>query len=93
MNMTKNKILAGFIGIGLVLLAVLGVYLTRHPGDGANPRQTTTSPKVENIEEVVRHPDRYKGFIGVLGKLIKIHRLSLKRAGTWKITAAWTPRP
>ncbi|UCE74511.1 MAG: hypothetical protein JSV56_02080 [Methanomassiliicoccales archaeon] len=69
----KKKVLVGIIGIGLLLAAIFVVHIMKPPDDKAKPAQTNANlSKVVDVDEIVRHPDRFRGPIGVSGRVIKL---------------------
>ena len=69
----KKKFLGGIIGIGLLVGAILGMYLVRNHTEKSNPQSESNSlsVKIVDVEEVAKVPDRYKGFLGVEGTVIR----------------------
>lgn len=64
----KNIFLIAVIGIVLLLTAAFVMYFVKLPNENANLQKTSiTQPKVLDVDEVVRHPERFKGSIGVVG--------------------------
>ena len=70
----KKKFLGGIIGIGLLVGAILGMYLVGNHTEKPNPQSenNNVSIKIVHVEEVAKVPDRYKGFLGVEGTVIEI---------------------
>ena len=64
--MMKNKILIVALGITLLLVAVFRIYFIIRPGEKAIPPETNANlSKVVNVDELVRHPEDFKGSMGV----------------------------
>ena len=70
----KKKIVTGTISIGLFLVAMSGIYLVRNHAERANPQSDSGSAfiKVVDVEEVIKAPGQYGGFLGVEGTVITI---------------------
>ena len=69
----KKKFVLGILGIGIILAATLTIYLMKFQKEKASPDETKASlSKIMDIDEVARYPDRFKGSIGVNGKVIKV---------------------
>lgn len=68
----KKKFLVGIIGICLLLGIVLGVYLAKNHAGKSNPQSQNESASIKRVDEVVRVPHLYIGFLGVEGTVIEI---------------------
>lgn len=69
----RNRNIIGTIGIGLVL-ATIGIYFVKNISERTTSQKKNNNQaiKVINIDAVASAPDRYKGFFGVEGTVIKI---------------------
>ncbi len=69
----KKKFVLGILGIGIILAATFAIYLMKFQKEKASPDETNASlSKIMDIDKVARYPDRFKGSIGVNGKVIKV---------------------
>ena len=69
----KKNFIIGTIGIGLLLVVVFGIYFMRQSGDKNVPQETNVSlSEVLSIDEIARHPDRFKGPAEVVGIVTKV---------------------
>ena len=69
----KKTFLAGMVVIGLLLATVFGIYFMKLRHEKADSPQTRANlSRIVDVDEMVKHPDRFKGFIGVAGKAIKV---------------------
>lgn len=70
----RKNFLVGIICVGLVLAVAFGVHLARLSGDSSSISEmsASTSGKVLDVDEIVRHPNRFDGPIGVTGKVVKV---------------------
>ena len=71
----KKKFLVGTIRIGLLLAVVFGIYhIKLSYADADQPQINANLPqKIVDIDKIVRHPERFKGPVGVVGKVIKVN--------------------
>ena len=71
--MKKKIVIWTIIGIG-IFLAIIGIYFVINLTEKFTPQKENSnqSIKVVNVDAVVSAPDRYKGFFGVEGTVIKI---------------------
>ena len=67
----KRYLLAAIAGTALLLLAVLGIYFTRPPSDG-QPAEDASPLAVVDVDQIVKHPDRFGGAVSVSGKVVKV---------------------
>lgn len=65
----KKKFLIGSIGVLVLLIVILGIYFVSLPNRKNNPLNLS---KVVDVDQVVQHPDRFHGFVGVDGIVIKV---------------------
>lgn len=71
--MTKRFLWA--IWIILVLAAGLVIYLAKvNDNRAGSPITSANSSRVMEVEEVVTHPERFKGSLGVTGTVVKIDK-------------------
>lgn len=69
----KNKLAVGLIGIGVLLLMGLGIYVVRHSDLKASQSQgNINSSNAVSLDDLVNHPDRFKGNLKVAGRVIKV---------------------
>lgn len=68
----KKRFLQGTIVIGVIMGTLLAIYYVKPHILGANQPDTKIHQTVAAVDQVVRHPDKYKGPVTVSGKLIQI---------------------
>lgn len=69
----NRKLLAGSLGMGLILAAAFGIYFMSLSDDKVNPSDKKANLlKVVTVDEIVRHPERFSSSIGVVGTVIKV---------------------
>ena len=70
----KKKTITVIIGIGLLSVAIWGIYLAKNHAEQLNPQgeNSNLSIKVIDVEKVVKTPEQYRDFVGVEGKVIKV---------------------
>ena len=83
----KKIFLVGVIGIVVLLAVVFVIYWTvvvrevtterseQKPSttdDKGNLKKTDVNTKVVDVDEIAKHPDRFKDTIGVVGKVIEV---------------------
>lgn len=70
----KKQILTVTIGIGLLLVLISGIYLVKNRAEKTNLQKENNNPsiKIIAVDEIVKAPDQYRGFVGVKGRVIKI---------------------
>lgn len=70
----KVKIIAGII---LFLAVMAGVYFLKTVAVRTDLSKVSSSdPKILNVDEVVNHPERFTGPIGVIGTVTKVDKAS-----------------
>lgn len=68
-----NRFLLIIAGISLVTMAVLGIQCSKPADDETTQAsRNKTLSKVVDIDELVRHPEDFKGFIGVRGTVTQV---------------------
>jgi len=69
----KKQIIIGTIVVTLVL-AMIGIYFVKNISEKTTSQQKNNNQaiKIVDVDVVVSAPDRYKGFLGVEGRVIKI---------------------
>ncbi len=60
----------GIIAIVVLVIIVAGVYILKI-GESNMPANATI-PKLIDVDEIAKHPENFKGQIGVSGKVIKV---------------------
>ncbi len=70
----KKKIITVTIGIGLLSAVISGIYLVKNHAEKSNLQSEDDNPSVKiiDVEEVVKAPERYRDFVGVEGRVIKV---------------------
>jgi len=58
----KKRFLVKAIGLGLVFTVAFGIYFMKAEAE----------VKIVYVDEIARAPDRFRGYIGVIGEVIKI---------------------
>jgi len=69
----KKQIIIGTIVV-ILILAIIGIYFMKNISKKTTSQQKNNNQaiKIINIDAVISAPDRYKGFLGVEGTVIKI---------------------
>jgi cytochrome c-type biogenesis protein CcmE len=69
----KRNYLIGVIGIGFVIIAALGIYFITLDYDKANIQKSNTElSEILDFDDVVKNPERFKGSIGIVGRVINL---------------------
>ena len=71
--MMKKKLIVRIIGLGVCVIVMLGIYFMKLHRNKATLSETAANlPKIVGLDKVARYPDRFKDYIGVSGRVVKV---------------------
>jgi len=69
----KRSYQIGVIGIGFVFIVALGIYFMVMDNGKTNIQKSNTELSgILDFDDVVKHPERFNGSIGVIGRVINL---------------------